>query len=350
MKFDFCIGNPPFHEDAPGESTSEKPIYHLFMDACHDVSDKTLLITPARFLFNAGGTPKSWNKKTLDDDHFKVLSYESDAKKVFPNTAITGGVTVSYYDLTKKYIPVNVFVPYPELNSIRNKVISEAGYCSLSTIISGRTPYLFTDTMHKDYPYAEERLSRGHSMDISSNAFDVLPELFLEKEPANIKEYYRVLGRKNNTRMYCWIKRKYAKGRTEKLTQKWKVFLPKANGASGMLGEEAARLISKPAVGAPDDIATDTFICVGAFNTKYEAIATNKYILSKFARCLLGTLKVTQINSKETWSNVPLQDFTDKSDINWNTSVANIDKQLYKKYGLSQEEIDFIETHVKEMA
>ena len=350
MKWDFAIGNPPYQEEAPGESTSEKPVYHLFMDACHETAGKTLLVTPARFLFNAGATPKIWNKKTLNDIHFKVLDYESDAKRIFPNASITGGVAVSYYDTSQEFVPINVFIPYPELNRIRNKVIDSDGYCALSTIISGRTPYLFTEAMHKDYPYASDRLSHGHSMDISSNAFETLPELFEETKPTDVKEYYRVLGRKNNIRTYCWIRRKYAKGRTCEMTQTWKVFLPKANGASGMLCDEPARLISKPAVGTPDDIATDTFICVGAFTTEKEANAANKYILSKFARCLLGTLKVTQINSKETWANVPLQDFTDKSDINWNTSIANIDKQLYKKYGLSQEEIDFIETHVKEMA
>lgn len=64
---------------------------------------------------------------------------------------------------------------------------------------------------------------------------------------------------------------------------------------------------------------------------------------------MLGVLKITQEITPSKWKYVPLQDFTDKSDINWNTSIANIDKQLYKKYGLSQEEIDFIETHVKEM-
>lgn len=64
---------------------------------------------------------------------------------------------------------------------------------------------------------------------------------------------------------------------------------------------------------------------------------------------MLGILKITQDNNRETWRMVPNQDFTLNSDINWNTSIANIDKQLYKKYGLSPEEIDFIETHVKEM-
>lgn len=74
-----------------------------------------------------------------------------------------------------------------------------------------------------------------------------------------------------------------------------------------------------------------------------------EYIKTKFCRILLGTLKITQANTKEKWKNVPIQDFTEQSDIDWTQSVADIDKQLYAKYNLDQTEIDFIESHVKPM-
>ena len=74
-----------------------------------------------------------------------------------------------------------------------------------------------------------------------------------------------------------------------------------------------------------------------------------KYIKTKFARAMLNVLKVDQHNEKDTWKKVPLQDFTAQSDIDWTKSVADIDRQLYQKYGLTQQEIDFIETKVKEM-
>ena len=70
---------------------------------------------------------------------------------------------------------------------------------------------------------------------------------------------------------------------------------------------------------------------------------------SKFARALLGILKTTQDNPPEKWKFIPLQDFTTNSDIDWSKSIPEIDQQLYAKYGLNQEEIDFIESHVKEM-
>ncbi|MGF0047279.1 Eco57I restriction-modification methylase domain-containing protein, partial [Streptococcus hyointestinalis] len=75
-----------------------------------------------------------------------------------------------------------------------------------------------------------------------------------------------------------------------------------------------------------------------------------KYIKTKFARAMLGVLKATQHNPKSTWQYVPWQDFTSISDIDWTQSVSEIDAQLYRKYALSQEEIDFIESHVKEMS
>ena len=74
-----------------------------------------------------------------------------------------------------------------------------------------------------------------------------------------------------------------------------------------------------------------------------------KYVKSKFARTMLGILKITQHNPPEKWKYVPLQDFTVNSDIDWSQSVAGIDRQLYVKYGLDEQEIEFIETHVKEM-
>ena len=88
---------------------------------------------------------------------------------------------------------------------------------------------------------------------------------------------------------------------------------------------------------------------IGSFETQYEATAALKYIKSKFARAMLGVLKITQHNSNDCWKYVPLQDFTPASDIDWSKSIPKIDQQLYAKYGLDAAEIEFIETHVKPM-
>ncbi|MHC5879872.1 Eco57I restriction-modification methylase domain-containing protein, partial [Streptococcus pyogenes] len=77
---------PPYQEEAQGTSTSDDPIYHYFLDESYKISRKSILITPARFLFNAGKTPKVWNKKILSDEHMKVSWYEQDSSKVFSGT------------------------------------------------------------------------------------------------------------------------------------------------------------------------------------------------------------------------------------------------------------------------
>ena len=126
--------------------------------------------------------------------------------------------------------------------------------------------------------------------------------------------------------------------------KKYKVVLPKSNG-SGSLGE----LLSTPLVLKPDVGYTRTFIGIGAFDTAYEAQSTLKYIKTKFARILLDVLKVTQDNNPEKWKFVPLQNFSIDSDINWSKSIPEIDQQLYKKYNLTADEINFIETKVQAM-
>lgn len=351
MKFDFIIGNPPYQDETLGDNKGfAPPIYHKFLEGAYKTADVVELIHPARFLFNAGSTPKQWNQQMLNSAHLKVLYYDSDAANIFPNTAITGGIAITLYNAKENYIPIEIFSPYIELNSIRQKVVGHTKFESFSGIMSGRTPYLFTDKMHEENPHAKDNLSKGHLYDVSSNAFVVLADIFLSTKPDDDDNYYRILGRHSNTRTYRWIKKEYIRGRSEEFIGKWKIFLPKANGASGMLGKEAARLISKPVIGMPDDVATDTFICVGSFSTGEEADAVLKYLNGKFCRVLLGILKVTQDNSPDKWKYVPLQDFTPASDIDWSKSIQEIDQQLYKKYGLNEREIQFIESHVKEMA
>ena len=108
--------------------------------------------------------------------------------------------------------------------------------------------------------------------------------------------------------------------------------------------------MATPIVGEPLTGTTESFLSIGSFEKESESENCIKYIKTKFARVMFAILKVTQAITPGKWAYVPLQDFTENSDIDWSKSVAEIDRQLYKKYGLTQEEIDFIETHVKEMA
>lgn len=337
MKFDVVIGNPPYQEELEG--TSDKPIYNYFMDESYKIGDKAVLITPARFLFNAGKTPKAWNQKMLADEQLKVAYYKQDSSKVFAGTDIKGGVAITYHDNAQVFGAIGTFTAFEELNSIYKKVYSTENFISLSDFVYSPESYKLTPQLHEDFPKIESSLSKGHKFDLTTNIFDKLQGI-LQDEP--FEDSIKLIGRMNNERTYKWISRKYIKGPEN--FDKFKVLLPKSNG-SGAIGE----VLSTPLVGTPLVGHTQTFISIGKLDTLEECQSLLKYIKSKFARTLLGVLKITQDNKKGTWKYVPLQDFTSSSDIDWSQSVAEIDTQLYKKYGLSQEEINFIESKVKAM-
>ena len=339
---DFIIGNPPYQESYEGESKGANSIYNYFMDETYKIANKVELITPARFLFNAGSTPKAWNKKMLEDEHLKVLFYERAASKVFPNVDIKGGVAVTYRDGGSKFGKIGVFIEEDELRSIAKKVNDFNDFISLTQIIITSFAYHFTEKMHEDHPEAKDMMSKGHAYDLKSSSFERLPQIFLDEPKDDGCEYIKILGRENNQRCYKYVQRDYI-NKVSNL-DKYKLFLPKANGM-GVFGE----VISSPSVEGPGTGATETFLSIGSFSTKKEATYVEKYIKTKFTRALLGILKATQDITPEKWKYVPLQDFSSSSDIDWSKSISEIDKQLYKKYKLSKEEIEFIESHVKEM-
>lgn len=340
MKFDVIVGNPPYQEMM--ENTSDSPIYPLFLDNAYKIANIVITITPGRFLFNAGKTSKRWNQKMLDDDHIKVAHYEQDGTKIFPTTDIKGGVVILLRDANKKIGPIGVFSTFEELRTIFNKIrfFVQDEKNTLAGIYYSTDSFRFTDKMHEDFPDAESKLSSGHRYTVASSVFTSLPEIFKKEKSEGDLSFIGVI---NNTRYWRYIDAKYINSSHPNLN-KYKVLIPGSNG-SGAIGE----VLSTPLVGEPLVGHTQTFISFGAFDSKLEAENCMKYIKTKFARTCLGILKITQSNKKITWKYVPLQDFTSSSDIDWNKSIHEIDLQLYKKYNLSDEEIDFIETRVREM-
>ncbi|MBF1633871.1 MAG: Eco57I restriction-modification methylase domain-containing protein [Prevotella sp.] len=338
MRFDFVIGNPPYNELTEG--TSDKTLYDKFMDETYKVSSKVLLITPGRFLFNAGKTSKVWNEKMLADRHLKVLEYYQKSSVVFANTDIKGGVVITYHDLTQDFGAIGVFTNYPELNSIYQKVASKISEKSLANIFYVQNKFKL-DTLYADYPQYKEIIgSEGRERRLTAS---ILYQLDLFRTKSESIDDICIVGLINNKRVRRFINIKYIDIEKTNL-HNWKVLVPKSNG-SGTLGEA----LSTPIVCEPKIGYTQSFLGIGAFDTEEEANAVYKYVVGKFARTMLGVLKITQDNPPEKWKYVPLQDFTSSSDIDWSQSIHSIDLQLYDKYGLTEEERNFIETHVKEM-
>ena len=343
MKFDAVVGNPPYQEESNGDSNAKKSIYNYFIDSGEELADRVTLIHPARFLFNAGDTPKAWNEKKLNDIHYQVIKYWSDSSDIFPTVDIKGGVAVTYWDKRKEFKPIKLFTAFDELHSILEKV-EKLNEDSLSSIITNRGTYKYSNLAYTEQP---DEMMKTADRRIAPSSFERMPKLFTEEKPNDKHEYVQILGNIKNERCYRWFRKDYISP-VDNL-EKYKVIVPKANG-SGAIGEVLSTpLIGTPLIGTPLIGYTETYISIGSTDSFSEAEAILKYVKTKFARTMLGILKVTQNNPKETWQYVPIQNFTENSDIDWSKSVHEIDLQLYKKYGLSDEEITFIESKVKPM-
>lgn len=356
MKFKAVVGNPPYQisSDANNRNT---PIYHYFYEAAEALGEFYSLISPARFLFNAGLTPPDWNEKMLHDKHVKVVKYMPDSSECFPNNDIKGGIAIVIRNTKKEFKPIIKFIPNERLNAIASKFDSNSPDNLTSIIIGGRSDLKFNDLFLKTYPNSPadrlafiqikrpsvSHLGPNEEYELKSSTFEALPYVF-EEIVSDPKEYYHILGLENAKRTWKYIKREFMTPRyaDNNNLSYYKVFVPKANG-NGKYGES----LSKTEIGRPGDSATPTFISIGMFDSEKEAINCATYLNTKFLRCLLGILKKTQDNPPSVWAYIPVQNFTAISDIDWDLPLSEIDKILYKKYNLSEEEIDFIETTVK---
>lgn len=246
MKFDYVIGNPPYQQDSVGANESDTPLYHYLYQASMQVASKVELITPARFLFNAGATPKEWNEAMLNDEHFKVLFYESKSDKVFSNKDIKGGVVVTYRDTTQVYGAIDVFTPHLILSKLSNRLSALLQKSNLSHIIHTQNRFNL-ENLFEDHPEYKSCIgSDGKDKRFRNNTFDKVPVFFKE---AKTDDDVKVIGVIKNKRNWRYINKRYVDIESENL-YKYKVIVPRANG-TGVLGE----VLSSPIVLAPAERA-----------------------------------------------------------------------------------------------
>lgn len=347
-KFYAIIGNPPYQQDRRGDNgTYAAPIYHRFMDSAYDCATHVELIHPAKFLFNAGDTPENWNKERLQDPHFRILKYYHNSSDAFPAISLPGGLAISYRDSTQKIGPIGVFTQFEELNSIIVKISNSPNFLSLERRIELQTRFNLP-SLYLKYPSAKSQIgSSGNDRRLRNNIFSKLPEVFhASRTDASQFSILGVHARRRTTR---YVDRDLVDASSSHLTH-YKVIFSAADGAAGTIGHPTpARILGKPSISAPGEGYTQTFQSIGPFESHTDAINAKKFLSTRFARVIIGASKVTQHLPPSVFKFVPDQDFTSSSDITWDQPIAEIDQQLYRKYGLSQEEIEFIETHVKEM-
>ena len=335
MKFNAIVGNPPYQViDGGGTGSSAQAIYNKFVDIARSIKPRYIsMIMPSRWMTGGKGLDK-FRESMLDDKHIRVLHDYMDAHDCFPTVAIEGGICYFMWDKDSQG-------KCDFISHTNGSVISTERYLSEDS----------TDVVIRDAG-ALSILAKVKSSNGNFSAL-VSPRNLFKIDVSCLKSdyapsYYKVFGGFDGIRGLKFLKSYETKDeRAQKFLGKWKVFVSKADGAAGQLGNPVpARIIGKTVLGDPMTICTETFLAIGPFINENEANNVSKYTETKFFRFLVGTRKLKNM-TQDTYSFVPLQDFTETSDIDWNKAISVIDQQLYTKYHLTNEEITFIEKMIK---
>jgi len=343
MKFDVIIGNPPYQESDGGAQASAKPIYHHFVNIAKQLNpDYSCIIMPTRWYAGGKGLD-TFRDQMLNDKNISELHDFLNPDIIFPNTNNRGGICFflrdknydNSEDLTKVFTYGDNLTPTLNSRSLKTedsdtlirhgiaveilqKVKSNEKFESFKEIISSRKPFGFEGDVIKN-----QSIFRPTKKGLKS------PILCYGKG-----KKIGYLNKEEISKNTNWI-------------SKFKVFAPYANNIGTELNDDNLNAF----VGEPNTISTETYIVIGADLNLNKESATNlaNYCFTKFTRFMHSLAKASQHGTAKTYKFVPLQDFTSKSDINWTKSIEEIDQQLYKKYKLSNDEIEFMEKMIKPM-
>ena len=339
MKLDAIVGNPPYQIMDGGNGSSSKAIYGKFVQCSKKIRPKYIsIIMPSRWMTGGKGLDE-FRTEMINDKCIRILHDYMDSSSCFTNVQIEGGVC--YFLWEKNSNSKCQIFTHSEDNKITN---------SLRYLLEDYSDVFIRNTnavkiLNKILKNTEESFSK---LVFPRNPFGIFDEdNYIETE--NISTKLKIFGRFNRERCVKALKNTYEVNKNKTIIDKWKVFISKADGAAGQLGNPIpAKIIGKAELGYPNTICTETFLVIAPFETKEQASNVISYTKTKFFRFMVGTRKLKNM-TKDTYSFVPLQNFKDDSDINWSESIAEIDKQLYAKYGLTDGEITFIESMIKPM-
>ncbi|MBF1168792.1 MAG: Eco57I restriction-modification methylase domain-containing protein [[Eubacterium] sulci] len=340
VKFGAVIGNPPYQISDGGAQASAKPIYQNFVLIGKKLaSDYTCFITPTRW-FAGGKGLDEFRNQMLNDKTIKELHDFLTPEDVFPNTNNRGGVCYFINDENKTDLEVKV-VTHKD-----NQVISEVRRILLikgvdlfirDSIAIQIIKKIFNDCYDKNF---SSMVSSRKPFGIESN---IIKTDIFKQGSAELLEPVICIG-KNKCKGF--IEKEHIKSHKEWI-DKWKVYVPRANNIGTELNDDNLNSF----IGEPNSVCTEAYIVVGAgkINDKSSAMNVSKYLTTKFVRFLHRQAKASQDASSKTYKFIPIENFTNESDIDWSKSINEIDEQLFNKYGLSIEEREHIKSSIKDM-
>ena len=353
MKFDVIIGNPPYQESVGnegGNSSKSKAIYNLFLDGAMNLKPKYIsLIMPSRWMTKSTeGISDSWIDKILSSNKFVVMHDYLSSKECFSNVDIKGGICYylfedSYNGKCNYYLHEddgNITKRFDYLNHddigivIRDKVANDI----IEKIVILESKYYSIDDKNFSYLVGPKDFFTNKQKLTSSWDGYVINE----DNNHTIKYYYNQKGKS----YIGYINEKDIPKNLQAI-YKNKVYIPAAGGS----GNDSI-ILGRPFYGEPGSVCSQTYLVIGYNHDLSEEECKNvcKYIKTRFFRYLVSVKKKTQNGPKMVYQFVPMQNFAFNSDINWNGSIEMIDKQLFKKYKLSEEEIKYIKERISEVS
>ena len=340
MKFNAIVGNPPYQEMDGGGGSSSKPVYDKFVEIGKLIKPNYLsMIMPSRWMTGGKGLDK-FRDTMLNDTHIRIIHDYIEAGQCFSNVQIEGGVCYFLWNRTEN--GKCLFYTHNKIGEI-NK--------SERFLKENESDVVIRDNISVNVIKKLNKLNFKPVSDLvfprNPFGFDSSLDNFISDSENDC--HYKIFGRFDNVRAIKYLKEEFEIHKNRELANQWKVFVSKADGAAGQIGNPIpAKIIGKAVVGDNYTVCTETFLAIGPFENEEICANVIKYFTSKFFRFLVGIRK-TKNMTRDTYKFVPLQDFTEKSDIDWSKPIPEIDKQLYTKYGLTQEEVGFIESMIKPM-
>ena len=334
MKFNAVVGNPPYQiMDGGGTGSSATPIYNKFVDLAKLLNpNKVSMIIPAKWYTGGKGLDEFRANMLNDKQLIKLFDYE-DSRDCFPTVDIAGGVCYflwnkgsdnkcvvtsilgSFRNESTRYLNEHdTFIRNQKVLDIINKVKSQTFTGFLSQTVYSRKPFGIR-SFQRGFPAKPGR-------NISLFGSDGITYMEEKDVPQN-----------------------------KEIVDKWKVIMSKASaehaGQTDANGRK--RIVSRLEVLPPYTICTESYLLLDIFDNEEEAQNLKKYIRTCFTRFLLASILITQNIVRDKFKFVPIQNYKNNSDIDWSQSIPDIDRQLYTKYNLSDDEIAFIEKMIKPM-